>query len=95
MEKQVYKLRWINGYQDDLGVKPYRWFIEKNGKEAYEIKDESMNRFLKENKLTTNDFRKGTVALKNDLMAFLMREMTLSDLIGFDLVDLLVKGGRI
>ena len=40
MEKQVYKLRWINGYQDDFGVKPYRWFIEKNGKEAYEIKDE-------------------------------------------------------
>lgn len=54
------KLTWINGYGDDGGAKyPYRFYL--NGKE---VDHDKVEQFLKDNHLTTNDFR-GANATEN------------------------------
>lgn len=56
--KKMYKLRWINGYGNEYDSFQYLFYLEnRKTKELTPIDYDWMQNWLKENKLTTNDFR--------------------------------------
>lgn len=56
--KKMYKLRWINGWGNEFDQTQYQFYLEnRKTKELTPIDYDWMQNWLKENKLTTNDFR--------------------------------------
>ena len=55
--KEKLKFRWVNGFGFEDGTKiPYSYYIEVNGIKLI-LNACDVERFMKENHLTTNDFR--------------------------------------
>lgn len=56
--KKMYKLRWINGWGNEFDRTQYQFYLEnRKTKKLTPIDYDWMQNWLKENKLTTNDFR--------------------------------------
>lgn len=52
-------MRWINGFGDEAGnIYPYQFWIEKDGIKFLELDTSFVEKFLKDNHITINDFRK-------------------------------------
>jgi len=82
-----FKLRWTNGYGDDLGNKyPYIYRLEKDGVKVCDIPNDLMDEFFKNNngwQVGTNMFRGG---LKREATAKLVKFLKERNVLNADFI---------